>query len=407
MAGRSGLRFLLPRPVLRERAGVRVLGPSHAKSPHPNPLPEYRAREPEFRQAAITRSVCFATIAIIFLTLATITVAGPPDRIEIYPSQISLQSHRATRQLIVTGYFNGEARDLTSQATIVSADPKIVVLQGTRAVPIADGQTSVTVSIAGQSAQFPATVSNFAKADPVQFKFETEAVLTKQGCATGSCHGSPHGKGNFSLSLFGYDPTIDRISLMRDGFNRRVNVMDPAESLMLKKPLMQLSHVGGKRLQKTDAAYRILYDWIFEGADTSLPDVECRKIAVYPTTGRVLKAPYLKQQISVLAEYSDGTVRDMTSIATYSSSSASVAEADAAGLVTGNRAGRRRSVSAISTSWNRFSSPSSKTCPALPGPIRRRAILSIVSPMQNCGNCNICRRTSVPTKCSSEGSLST
>ncbi|HZK81052.1 MAG TPA: hypothetical protein VFC46_08300, partial [Humisphaera sp.] len=110
--------------------------------------------------------------------LATITVAGSPDRIEVYPSRISLQSHRATRQLIVTGYFNGEARDLTSQATIVSADPKIVVLQGTRAVPVADGQTSVTVSIAGQSAQVPATVSNFTKADPVQFKFETEAVLT-------------------------------------------------------------------------------------------------------------------------------------------------------------------------------------------------------------------------------------
>ena len=34
---------LFPRPVLRERAGVRALV-QVAKDPHPNPLPEYRAR---------------------------------------------------------------------------------------------------------------------------------------------------------------------------------------------------------------------------------------------------------------------------------------------------------------------------------------------------------------------------
>src|SRR5665213_751482 len=40
--------LFLPRPVLRERVGVRVFhSKRRLKSPLPNPLPEYRAREPE------------------------------------------------------------------------------------------------------------------------------------------------------------------------------------------------------------------------------------------------------------------------------------------------------------------------------------------------------------------------
>jgi len=41
------LAFLLPLPVLRERAGVRVFAEMTRKTPHPNPLPAYREREPE------------------------------------------------------------------------------------------------------------------------------------------------------------------------------------------------------------------------------------------------------------------------------------------------------------------------------------------------------------------------
>src|SRR5688572_33218664 len=45
--GELSYRTALPLPVLRERAGVRVLCAGRAEDPHPNPLPEYREREPE------------------------------------------------------------------------------------------------------------------------------------------------------------------------------------------------------------------------------------------------------------------------------------------------------------------------------------------------------------------------
>src|SRR5205823_6485734 len=120
----------------------------------------------------------------------------------------------------------------------------------------------------------------------------------------------------------------------------RVNVLDPSESLMLKKPLMELSHIGGKRLMKRDSAYRILSDWIEQGASTILPTVECQQLVVYPMPARVLKAPFLKQQLSILARYSDGAVRDVTPIATYTTSSAAIAEVDANGLITGKSRGQ-------------------------------------------------------------------
>ena len=47
---------------------------------------------------------------------------------------------------------------------------------------------------------------------------------------------------------------------------------------------------------------------------------QCVKIEVYPPTGRVLKRPAHTQQLCVLAHFSDGSVRDVTELACYSSS---------------------------------------------------------------------------------------
>ena len=263
-----------------------------------------------------------------------------PDRVEVYPTEIRLQSRRAYRQFVVTGYFHGEARDLTQQAVLRSTNAHIASVRGSRVLAAGDGKANLTVSAGGKMIHVPVTVSNTAAADPVQFKFETLAILTKQGCATGSCHGSPHGKGGFSLSLFGYDPHIDSVSLTRDGFNRRLNVMEPNDSLMMKKPLLEIPHVGGKRLRKTDAGYQVLRDWIYEGAHVDLPKTDCMKITITPGTSRLLHAPNLKQQLSVVAAYSDGSTRDVSAIATYESSNANLVKVAPDGLITGVERGQ-------------------------------------------------------------------
>ena len=264
------------------------------------------------------------------------------DRLVVEPAALNLASRRASRQLVVTATLDGQARDVSHLAQILSSDERVVRIDGARATAFAagDGKASLTIAFAGQKLSVPVNVAHFTEPDPVLFTFETMPVLTKQGCSTGSCHGSPQGKAGFALSLFGYDPAIDRRSLTRDGFSRRLDMVQPEASLLLRKPLLELAHVGGKRLRQGETPYETLLLWISEGANVDLPTVECERLEVTPGTERVLKAPYLTQQLSVLAHYSDGQVRDVTRIATYETSSADLATVDAHGRVTGRRRGQ-------------------------------------------------------------------
>ena len=50
---------------------------------------------------------------------------------------------------------------------------------------------------------------------------ELVPILTREGCNSGACHGTPSGKNGFRLSLRGYDPALDYQSLTRDAEGRR------------------------------------------------------------------------------------------------------------------------------------------------------------------------------------------
>src|SRR5258708_658942 len=83
--------------------------------------------------------------------------------------------------------------------------------------------------------------------DPVSFRREVVPALTKLGCNAGACHGTPTGKNGFRLSLRGYDPALDNATLAREHEGRRIDRLDPDESLMLAKASGRAAHEGGKR----------------------------------------------------------------------------------------------------------------------------------------------------------------
>ena len=91
-------------------------------------------------------------------------------------------------------------------------------------------------------------------------------MLTRQGCNAGTCHGSPSGKGGFALSLFAFDAASDHNALTRDLLGRRVDLFNPSLSLILRKPSTALAHRGGLKLPQGSQEYRLLYDWIAQGA---------------------------------------------------------------------------------------------------------------------------------------------
>src|SRR5947209_6340714 len=84
-------------------------------------------------------------------------------------------------------------------------------------------------------------------ADAPSFRNEVIPILTRNGCNSGACHGALAGKGGMKLSLRGYDPEADHFVLTRQALSRRIDLSDPAGSLMLKKATRTVPHGGGTR----------------------------------------------------------------------------------------------------------------------------------------------------------------
>jgi hypothetical protein len=109
--------------------------------------------------------------------------------------------------------------------------------------------------------------------------------------------------------------------------------MDPDESLLLMKPLMEVAHGGGRRLRHGDPSHTALRGWIAEGMRLDPADEPTLdRIEVLPTA-RVFHDEGDRQQLIVNGYFSDGSVRDLTPLTVFSSSAESVASVDENGLV--------------------------------------------------------------------------
>jgi hypothetical protein len=162
-------------------------------------------------------------------------------------------------------------------------------------------------------------------ADPVSFCNDVMAVLSKAGCNQGACHGNQNGKNGFKLSLRGQDSVFDLAALTHDTLGRRINPLQPAESLILLKPTGLIPHEGGKRFDVQSPEYAILSRWIQEGARPDPPDVPVLEAIQVTPTQKVLMEPVDHVQIHVQAKFSDGSVRDVSRLAVYETSNQAAA----------------------------------------------------------------------------------
>jgi Protein of unknown function (DUF1549)/Protein of unknown function (DUF1553) len=266
---------------------------------------------------------------------------GVPLRLEVFPPVIKLSGPRSRAQLVVTGHYaDGSVQDLTRASQFATTAAGVVVVEQGIALPQHDGQAEVAVVAGGRAAVVPVEVTEYDRPEPVSFEFDALAALSKQGCNSGACHGSPSGKGGFRLSLRAFDAALDKLTLIREDLGRRTNPLDPDGSLLLNKPLMKLPHGGGLKLTKHDPAYAALRQWIAEGCQVDAESApRCVRIEVLPASGRLLKWPAHTQQLAVVAHFSDGSTRDVTQLACYSSSDSQVADVTAGGLVAGRDRG--------------------------------------------------------------------
>lgn len=271
-------------------------------------------------------------VQLIAFLLASLTWnTAPRAEVSVHPPQIELTSllHRA--QLLVSD--SESSRDLTRHVTLQSEDPAIVrVTPRGQIIPVSPGQGMIRVTADGQLVDVPVTVADKAAAHPVSFRADVMPVLNKTGCTSGPCHASQHGKGELKLSLLGFAPEQDHPALVRDRQQRRVSVLRPEDSLLLKKATLAVSHGGGQRFRKDAWEYAVLKRWIAEGAagpakaEAAVVDLE-----ILPTNRVYAVAD--QQQLQVVAVYEDGRRRDVTHVAKYNSLGDSIATVDPGGLV--------------------------------------------------------------------------
>lgn len=167
----------------------------------------------------------------------------------------------------------------------------------------------------------------------VSFVNDVMPVLTKAGCNAGVCHAKAGGGQNgFQLSLLGFEPDEDYEHIVMESRGRRLLLGNADQSLLLRKASGQVPHGGGVRLPKSSPGYATLRNWISQGVPKDdAKSVKLVTIEIEPKKGLLQRQA--SQQLKALARYSDGSVRDVTSMALFESNDKAMAEVTGTGLV--------------------------------------------------------------------------
>lgn len=256
------------------------------------------------------------------------------DRLSVEPAEIKLEHEFDYRQLLITGHnADGESIDLTRIAALESAPRHVLLTENRLAAPKSAGTETLRFAYDGKTVEVAVTVAPYEQNREVKFSQDVQPVLSRLGCNAGTCHGSKDGKNGFKLSLRGYDSVYDYRALTDDIGARRFNRAAPDQSLFLLKASGSIPHVGGVLTSPGQPHYEILKRWITNGArfvQGASPKVV--SIEISPNNPIVPRAG-MKQQMRVVASYSDGTQRDVTREAFIESGNIEVITAEKGGIL--------------------------------------------------------------------------
>jgi hypothetical protein len=260
--------------------------------------------------------------------------------VKVFPTEVHLGTKQDRQSIVVQAtYADGATRDVTKGASFSLANKALVRLEKDILYPVADGKTELQVKFSGKTLAVPVTVESAKVERPISFRLDVIPALTKGGCNSGACHGSSRGKDGFRMSLFGFDPDGDYHRLTREQIGRRVNLAIPEESLIIEKGLGAVPHTGGERFKKGDEIYTTLMRWLQAGTPKDETNVaKVVSIDIMPKQA-VLEGQGAAQRFTVRAKYSDGTDRDVTSLAVFISNNEPAAKVSDAGLVTAGQRG--------------------------------------------------------------------
>lgn len=262
------------------------------------------------------------------------------NTLAVFPLSISLNGSDDSRQLVITEQQPALALDVTNMVKYTVGNQNLAkVLPDGRVIPLANGKTEIIVEHAGQQQKIPVEIQHVGDNLPINFPNQIVPIFTKLGCNAGGCHGKASGQNGFRLSLLGFEPDLDFQTLVKEGRGRRLFPAAPDESLLLKKGAGLMPHGGGKKLEKDSDEYKMLRRWIAAGMPYGEEkDPTVTKISVHPEQRVVNRQG--RQQLAVLAHFSNGMVEDVTRRAQFESNETEIATIEGNGLVSvGNASG--------------------------------------------------------------------
>ena len=274
-----------------------------------------------------------------FLLIGCVASAGPRSsqwkQLRLEPQQVALAGPGAAQHFVVTGVDgSGNEVDVTGLASVTSSDPESLAVDSAQPVlhGRAPGKFQVRVALDGVSIQVPVEVRPGSSDLRVSFSRDIASILTQKGCNGSGCHGSPAGQNGFKLSLYGDDLAADYKMILHEHDGRRVNLGNPPESLLLKKPTFAIAHGGGHLITPESERYKTILDWLEQGADLDDSGAQLTRLEIYPSR-RILVGRGHEQRMAVLGRLSDGSTRDMTAEVRFVSGDETVVQVGSDGFV--------------------------------------------------------------------------
>ena len=266
--------------------------------------------------------------------------AQMPASVSVSPAAIEIRHHRHPHAIQVLGASaDGFTLDLHADAKFTSANPQVAAVDERGWVkPVASGETQITIAVAGQTKTVPVKVTLPASEPTTSFRHEVMPVLTRAGCNAGACHGYSLGKNGFKLSLRGESADQDWFAIVKDSAARRLSFQTPSSSLLVSKARGESNHEGGIRFTRGSLSDEILNKWIAQGSPSDLPDPS-RVVGVRLVPDKLVLKPNQKHRLQLIADYADGTKRDVTRLGIFTANNDLYAVTSEEGLVVGGAPG--------------------------------------------------------------------
>ena len=245
-----------------------------------------------------------------------------------------LKGKDAFLQLVATAASPDKSPWDATRSVTWSVEPATVLTVSATGVvtPLTDGTATITAASGGAKATATINVTGSSTWRAANFTHEIVPLFTKYGCNGGGCHGKSEGQNGFKLSLLGFEPGEDYEHLVFESRGRRLFPAAPENSLLMLKATGEMPHGGGARVERGTPDYLAMVRWMEQGAPAGNPDdPHPVSIAVFPAERLLL--PESTQQLQVTAQYSDGSIRDITTSVQYDSGAKDMLEVTAGGLV--------------------------------------------------------------------------